>query len=229
MWKLVPCSLHCVVALLSLKSLLLTHHSYVNAGQLVWQYHTVMVNELNWDRCVYCCAKLSVFAAKKCENLKKQSNGNCDVKTYQISSIKYIISRPLQTCTYSLTPPSPLPLLWVNHRLTMLSPMMEPSSPLWGENWRGAASALFTLDLHFLRFGTGWVFEAYSELWHSSKAFITRPLWNGKKLNSRWQADNPRCCRSSRTVFRQVKLYFVNIILKATGEDAWNRSQRRKV
>lgn len=67
-------------------------------------------------------------------------------------------------------PSSPLPLLWVNHRLTMLSPLMEPSPPLWGENWRGAASALFTLDSHFLRFGNGQGFEGYSELWRSRRA-----------------------------------------------------------
>lgn len=69
------------------------------------------------------------------------------------SSNERIISRPLQTCTYSVAPALlHKPLVWVNHRLTMLSPLMEPSPPLWGENWRGAASALFTLDLHFLGF-----------------------------------------------------------------------------
>lgn len=46
-----PAPLHC------LRSLLLTRHSYVNAGQLVWQYHTVMVNELNWDCGRMCCSK----------------------------------------------------------------------------------------------------------------------------------------------------------------------------
>lgn len=82
---------------------------------------------------------------------------------------------------FPLSPPSPLHLLWVNHTLTILSPPIKPSPPLWGESWRGAASALFTLDLDFLRFGTTLIFEGYSELWNSSKAFITRPLWDGKK------------------------------------------------
>lgn len=153
---------------LSLKSLLLIHHWYVNAGQLVWQYHTVMVSELNRDCCIYCCANHStVFAAhlKTVKTWKYNQIGTMtsrSITSVLTCSIKYI--EALQTCTYSLTLPSPLPLLWVNHRLTMLSPLMERSPPLWGENWRGAASAIFTLDLHFLRFGTGRVFEGYSEL-----------------------------------------------------------------
>lgn len=48
MWTF-PGSLHRVVALLIPPQVPPpdTHHWYVNAGQLVWQYHTVMVNELN--------------------------------------------------------------------------------------------------------------------------------------------------------------------------------------
>lgn len=135
-------------------------------------------------------------------------------------------------------PLSPLPLLWVNHRLTMLSPLMEPSPPLWGKNWRGAASALFTLDLHFLRFGTGREFEGYSELRRSSTAFITGALWDAKRLNSRWQAGNPRCCRSTWTVLIsdrygtwifQRELYFVNIIFQATEEKKLKHESKEKI
>lgn len=153
-------------------------------------------------------------------------------------SIKYIILRPNMHILPHPPSSSPLPLLWVNHRLTMLSPLMEPSPPLWGENWRGAASALFTLDLHFLRFGSGWVFEGYSELWRSSKAFITRPLWNGKRLSSRSKLIIHAVVGlhglfwfQTRKVLEYSKreLYFVNIIFKATVENTWNRSQMRKV
>lgn len=135
-------------------------HWYVNSARLLWQCDSVMVNRFE------CCMRrsslpFSVFTANQ-KNPNWRFTKSDHMRTVMLgiitsalnsSSNECIISRPLQTWTYSVAPALlHRPLVWVNHRLTMLSPLMEPSPPLWGENWRGAASALFTLDLHFLGF-----------------------------------------------------------------------------